>query len=162
MAAVDERAAALAALGDMVRELFHDSHAALRQIVSGLTVEQLDWRPVAGANSIGALIAHALDAERFLVAGAADVTLERDREAQFRVARQSAADYVARIDEIEAETDAFLANLRPDLLASTIVHGPRVHPGAWWLLHPLEHEREHVGQALLTRQLLEERDRASR
>lgn len=149
--------AALDAVRTIVRELFHNCHAGMRDIVRDLTVDELDWKPVEGANSIAVLIAHALDSERFLVAAAADVTFDRDREAQFLVRGMSSADCLALIDRVEAEVDGYLATLRPDLLGSELVRGPRVHPGAWWLLHPLEHCREHLGQALLTRQLLEAR-----
>ena len=149
--------ATLDAVRTMVRELFHDCHAGMRDVVRDLTVDELDWKPVDGANSIAVLVAHALDSERFLVAAAADVTFERDREAQFLVSGVSSVDCLALIDRVEAEVDGYLEAVRADLFESELVRGPRVHPGAWWLLHPLEHCREHLGQALLTRQLLEAR-----
>jgi hypothetical protein len=139
----------------MVRRLFHECHAGMRDVVRGLTADELDWKPIEGANSIAVLVAHSLDSERFLVAAAADVTFDRDREAQFLVRGLSSTDCLALIDRVEAEVDGYLAAVRPDLLDAELVRGPRVHPGAWWLLHPLEHCREHLGQALLTRQLLE-------
>ncbi|HEY6058651.1 MAG TPA: DinB family protein [Candidatus Limnocylindrales bacterium] len=145
----------LAAFRDTARRLLHDGHDAMRDVVDDLSVEDLDWRPIHGANSIGVLVTHALDAERFLVAAAADVVLERDREAAFRVEGSSSDDLAAFIDRMEAEIDDYLDRVRPDLLGATLTRGSRVHPGAWWILHPLEHSREHIGQALLTRQLLE-------
>ncbi len=152
----------LGVVTEVFGELLHDTHEGMRTVVRGLPVEGLDWRPADGANSIGVLVAHALDAERFLIAAAADITFERDREAQFRVAGLSADDYIGLVDRVETEVDGFLARIRPDVLTATIERGPRVHAGPWWLLHPLEHAREHLGQAFLTRQLLEARYETAR
>ena len=59
------------AVREAARQLLHETHAAMREAVGGLDAEALDWRPAAETNSLAALVAHALEAERFLVASAA-------------------------------------------------------------------------------------------
>ncbi len=130
---------------------------AMRDVVSGLDGAGLNWKPLDAqeTNSIAVLLSHALDAERYLVASSVDVTLDRDREAQFRVEVESAADLLALIDRTEAEVNGWIDSLTAEQLAAEVARPNRTHPGAWWLLHAIEHSNEHVGQALLTRQLYE-------
>jgi uncharacterized damage-inducible protein DinB len=132
---------------------------AMRNVVTGLDGAALNWKPLDGqeTNSIAAMLSHALDAERYLVASSVDITLERDREAQFRVEVESAADLLALIDRTEAEVNGWIDSLTADQLAAEVARPNRTHSGAWWLLHAIEHSNEHVGQALLTRQLYEAR-----
>ena len=130
---------------------------AMRDVVSGLDGTALNWKPLDGqeTNSIAVLLSHALDAERYLVASSVDVTLDRDREAQFRVEVESAGDLLALIDRTETEVNGWIDSLTAEQLAAEIARPNRTHTGAWWLLHAIEHSNEHVGQALLTRQLYE-------
>ena len=132
---------------------------AMRDVVSGLDGAALNWKPLEGqeTNSIAVLLSHALDAERYLVASSVDVTLDRDREAQFRVEVESAADLLTLIDRTEAEVNGWIDSLTAEQLAAEVARPNRTHSGAWWLLHAIEHSNEHVGQALLTRQLYEAR-----
>lgn len=145
------------ALRGVVRQILHEGHAELRVVVSDLDAAALGWRPAADTNSIAALTAHALDAERFLVSTAAGIDVERDREAQFRITVDGPAELLALIDRLEGEVDGYLEHVTADRLTTPVERPGRVHEGAWWLLHALEHTREHVGQATLTRQLYEQR-----
>ena len=140
-----------------VRQILHEGHDAMREIVAGLDADALGWRPGRDTNSIAVLVAHSLDAERFLVATAADVEIERDREAQFRIEVAGPDVLLALIDQQEPEIDALLSRVTATTLSAGISRPGRTHPGAWWLLHALEHSREHVGQAALTRQLYGQR-----
>jgi uncharacterized damage-inducible protein DinB len=103
------------------------------------------------------MLSHALDAERYLIASSVDITLDRDREAQFRVEVESDADLLALIDRTEQEVNGWIDSLTAERLAAQVARPNRTHSGAWWLLHAIEHSNEHVGQALLTRQLYEAR-----
>ena len=149
---------------DVVREtarrILHEGHDAMRGIVADLDAEALDWRPGADTNSIAALVAHSLDAERFLVTTAAGIEIQRDRDAQFRVRAAGSDVLLALIDQLEAEVEGYLADLTADRLTMQIARPGRIHDGLWWLLHALEHSREHIGQAMLTRQLHEQRSGA--
>jgi hypothetical protein len=135
---------------------FHEAHAAMRTVVSGLSPALLDWKPGEETNSIAALIAHTLDSERALTAIVAGVTLPRDREAAFRVSGLDAEKLMAMIDATEREVDGFLGGLTQDRLDATIERPMRTASGAFWLLHAAVHSREHIGQATLTRQLAEQ------
>ena len=135
---------------------FHEAHAAMRTVVSGLSPALLDWKPGEETNSIAALIAHTLDSERALTAIVAGVTLPRDRDSAFRVSGLDAEKLVAMIDATEREVDDFLGGLTQDRLDATIERPMRTASGASWLLHAAVHSREHIGQATLTRQLAEQ------
>lgn len=139
-----------------VRQILHEGHDALRRIVAGLDADALDWRPGPDTNSIAALVAHSLDAERFLVSTAAGIDVPRDREAHFRVRVAGQDVLLALVDQVEGEVDGFLERVGTERLAMRVERPGRAHPGSWWLLHALEHTREHVGQAELTRQLYEQ------
>jgi uncharacterized damage-inducible protein DinB len=145
------------ALKTAVKQVLATQKQAMRDVVSGLDAEALNWKPLDGqdTNSISALFAHALDAERFLVASSVDIALDRDREAQFRVAFESADELIALIDRTEAEVNGWIDSLTAEHLAAEVARPNRTRTGAWWLLHAIEHSNEHVGQALLTRQLYE-------
>jgi uncharacterized damage-inducible protein DinB len=147
------------ALKTAAKQVLAVQKQAMRDVVSGLDAEALNWKPLDGqeTNSIAALFAHALDAERFLIASSVDVTLDRDREAQFRVEVASADELLALIDRTETEVNGWIDRLTAEHLATEIARPNRTRTGAWWLLHAIEHSNEHVGQALLTRQLFEAR-----
>ncbi len=147
------------ALNAAAKQVLGVQKQAMRDVVSGLDGAALNWKPLDGqeTNSIAVLLSHALDAERYLVASSVDVTLDRDREAQFRVEVESAGDLLALIDRTEAEVNGWIDSLTAERLAADVARPNRTHSGAWWLLHAIEHSNEHVGQALLTRQLYEAR-----
>jgi hypothetical protein len=84
--------------------------------------------------------------------------VERDREAHFQAEATGPDDLLAMIGLIEAEVDGYIDQLTAENLSGEF--SPRsgaTHTGAWWLQHALEHSREHIGQALLTRQMYEQR-----
>jgi hypothetical protein len=138
-----------------ISSFLHEGHAAIRELVAALPGPVLDWKPGEQTNSIAALVAHALDAERHLTAVVADITLPRDREAAFRVEGLTGHELVAMVDAAERDVDGHLALVTPDRLAATIVRPNRTATGAGWLLLVAAHSREHIGQASLTRQLAE-------
>ncbi|MGH2512597.1 MAG: DinB family protein [Candidatus Limnocylindrales bacterium] len=133
---------------------FRDGHEALAQALAGLSTEQLDWRPGADENSLAVLALHALDAERFLLAAIADEVIERDREAIFRVRAIGPAALLEVVQSRSDEMDSRLARLPMARLEATISRGSLSGSGLWFLVHAVEHTREHVGQVQLTRQLL--------
>jgi uncharacterized damage-inducible protein DinB len=65
------------------------------------------------------------------------------------------------IDQVETETHERLARLTAETLAREFAPPNdrlgRRFTGLRWLLHAVQHNREHIGQALLTRQLAEQR-----
>ena len=144
-----------------------DTFAWLREIVTDLPVKALDWRPAARANSITALVCHALPSTRFWVrAGSGGAPSHRDyvkneRNGQFERKGDSARSHLDQLINFELDieialrngTEAHLAMLfamddEPDELPVT---------GAYCLIHAASHLREHAGQAALLRDLWRER-----
>jgi uncharacterized damage-inducible protein DinB len=146
---------------DTVRQILSSQKDSMREVVSGLSVEALNWQPAGGkeTNSIAQMLSHALEAERFLTATAVGATVDRAREAQFEVTVNSADELTALIDRSEQQVNGYLDQITPEMLSKVTTRsdarGDRTFSGAWWLLHAVEHSREHIGQALLTRQLYE-------
>jgi uncharacterized damage-inducible protein DinB len=146
---------AMEVLRDGARQVLSEQKASMREIVSDMSAEALNWKPqgVGDTNSIAQMLAHALDAERFLVAAAVDQQVDRDRERHFRVSVARSQELLDLIDQIEQEVNGYLERLTPAHLGQQITRSGRSHSGTWWLLHAIEHSREHIGQAYLTKQL---------
>jgi hypothetical protein len=141
---------------EAAREIFDESVDHLREAIEGLPAEALDWRPPArDSNPITVLATHGMHSTRWWMTIARGAPLpDRDRPSEF-VAE------VEDTDELLAFVDAFardcLARLDPeepfDDGAMRAVPDDDPVSSAWALLHALEHLREHVAQAQLTRQL---------
>jgi hypothetical protein len=142
---------------DAVQSKMTANHQSLRETVTGLDADALNWQPAPEANSICALVSHALDAERFLLTTAIDLAVDRDRESHFRATTTGSAELLALIDTAETQNDGYLARLSEADLAHEVARPGRTHTGAWWVLQAVEHTREHVGHAQLTRQMWEAR-----
>lgn len=135
--------------------------AEWREAVEGLDTEALNWKPGEETNSISALVAHSMDATRYHLANALGITLDRNREEKFDHEAASADDLLALIDETETDMRDYISRLTEDVLPvehtrPSSITGSRTHNGAYYLLHALQHNREHIGQATLTRQIYEQ------
>lgn len=132
--------------------------SVLRSIIEGLPGEALGWRPGPDTNSLAALVTHAWGAAQAWTARAAGEEIARDRESEFRTVA-SPAELIAQIDRGLERIERHLSHADPQRYAD-VWRGPRggdTRTRAACLLHALEHTQEHVGQALLTRQLWEQR-----
>jgi hypothetical protein len=148
---------ATAVMKESMKQTFHTQHEEWKKLISGLSAEALNWKPGEETNSIAALVAHSCEAERFLIAVANGIVPDRDREGQFQVSVSGPDELTRIIAETEPIVDGYIDSLTGDLLASEHALPGRVHSGAWWSLRAIEHSREHLGQALLTRQMYEQR-----
>jgi uncharacterized damage-inducible protein DinB len=144
------------AIKSTTREILHDQRREWRKVLAGLDAEAVNWKPGKDANSIAALVAHTFDAERFLMTRVVGVTFDRDREAKFRMVASGADELLRIIEETEKEVDECVDRMGAEALVADLPHTSGPHLGAWWPLHALEHSREHLGQALLTRQMYEQ------
>ncbi|MBC8247841.1 MAG: DinB family protein [Deltaproteobacteria bacterium] len=140
-----------------LRRIFQDQHNRWREVVTGLDAAALNWKPGEDTNSLAALVAHTCDAERFLMATALGITIDREREAKFRTVVTGTDELLKLIDETEAETDGYIDRLNNDMLVAEHSLPGRTQTGIWWALHGIEHSTEHIGQALLTRQMYDQR-----
>ena len=132
-------------------------HQVLRDEVSGLTPEQLDFVPAAGANSIGVLAAHVAGSQAEIWSLVAGVPCERDRPAEFATRGATAAELLARLEAM----DRLLAELAPSIDAAALA-GERTRgngetrSGLYWLVNHALHAREHMAHVQLTKQLFPE------
>lgn len=147
-----------------VHSMMGTNATELRALVEGLPPEALNWQPAPETNSIAVLVAHAVTATVRLTDSALTGVfdrpryLEAERTPAFATQAGSAAELAAMVDGL----DALLARLETEgtdaALAGPVQYigadaGPRSR--AWNLLHAVEHLREHIGHAQLTRQLWE-------
>lgn len=142
---------------EAIAATLREQHEVLRQLVRGLPAAVINWSPGPEMNSLAVLIGHLLEAERFLVAAALGEVVSRDREAWFQYQAPDDVSLLNLIDQTERETLERLQGLTADLLRREWTPPNdrlgRRYSGIRWLLHAVAHNREHIGQALLTRQL---------
>jgi hypothetical protein len=150
---------------EAARGLLDDSLNEMRASIVGLPPEALGWRPAGDdTNAIVVLSVHALHSTRWWLSaalGAAEP--DRDRASEFRASVADADELLSIFDPIAADCRALLAGDRafePESMRADPRTGDDTGSAAWALLHALEHLREHVAQASLTRQLWEARSAA--
>ena len=145
------------------RDILGDSLDELRKALDGCSAEQLNRRPAGeDTNGLAVLAAHALGSTRSWLSLAVGAPLpERDRDAEFQVVEEDPAAFMERHDALAGECRALLETDHPFEPARIGTAPWRTYgeeepvTAAWALLHALEHLREHVGHAQLTRQLLQ-------
>ncbi len=141
----------------MYLALFHQVHAQLRDELSDLDDDALNWIPTPGANSIATIVIHLVGSEAETLRCVAGVTSERDRDAEFTAATLTKRDVLELLDG----ADELIAELEPCIdqtrlaaeFALPSLPADDVRPGLSWLVGNYGHAREHVGQIQLTRQL---------
>ena len=143
---------------DAARELFDEELAQFREAIDGLPAEALAWRPPAeDTNPITVLATHGMHSTRWWLTIARGASLpDRDRPSEFVAETGSSDELLSFVDEMAADCHARLDPDEPfDPGAHREVPDDDPVSAAWALLHSLEHLREHVTQAQLTRQLWE-------
>jgi hypothetical protein len=146
---------------EAARDILADSLVELRKAVDGCTADELNARPGGdGTNPLAVLVTHSMHSTRSWLSLATDAPLpERDRPSEFRVVIDDADTFMAWLDAISEECRSLLEGdvvFDPGALGEAPWTDRSDEPvtRAWALLHALEHLREHVGHAQLTRQLL--------
>ncbi len=149
-----------------VHELIKDNAAELRAVVQGLPPEALNWQPAPDTSTLAVLMAHAVTATVRLVDSALTGTFDRPRylaEERIPAFATHAVD-TAHLATMVDRLDALLARLEGEgsdgVLAGPVSYigdAPAPRTRAWNLIHAVEHLREHIGHAQLTRQLWESR-----
>ncbi|NIQ60059.1 MAG: DUF664 domain-containing protein, partial [Gemmatimonadetes bacterium] len=148
-------AAALAALLRLNTRLFH-------ACLEGVTAEEAEWRPVDGANGLGFIALHVVDA-RYFMAGVLGRPLQDPFPEYADTASIAEVESLPALSELRAAWDevspavvAGMAELPPERAASSSsgdfpVDDPSVLGAAAFLV---QHESYHIGQlSLLRRQL---------
>jgi uncharacterized damage-inducible protein DinB len=149
------------------RDIVEESIEGMRGAIVGLPAEALNWRPSGeGTNPIAVLAVHALYSTRSWLAVATGAPLpDRDRDAEFRTVVADPGELLETVDRLAADCGALLATedaFEPGTMRESHFRASsgrvEVVSGAWALLHAVEHLREHMGHAQLTRQLWDERE----
>ncbi len=136
--------------------------ADMRESIASFPVEALNWKPAGeDSNSVAVLAVHSLHSTRsWLTIATGEPLPERDRASEFRVSAEDGTSLFTLFDGIVADCLNLLAPSRTvdwGIMRETHTRpNPEDDwkvPGAWALLHAIEHLREHLGQMQLTRQL---------
>ena len=141
---------------DVLEELFD----GMLGTVQRRELDALNWAPLStDANSIAAMVTHVCGSIDSWLARALVETIERDRDAEFRV-RATGAALAERIERCRAETRARFAALE-SLDPATERQVRRLSRNqemtvsvAWCVEHAIAHAAEHWGQIQLTGQLV--------
>jgi hypothetical protein len=147
---------------DAARKLLEDSLGAMRETIAGADPSALNWRPGGDdTNSIAVLAVHSLSSTRWWLSAATGAPLpERDRPSEFLATAEHVDELLAFFDatandcrEVLGGAGTFDAGAPREVHWASRPDEAEVVSGAWALLHALEHLREHVAHAQLTRQL---------
>ena len=131
-----------------------DAHDRFRQVIAGMTPDQLNATLGAETNSIAVLTVHALGAERQVLELVAERDPERDRDAEFRTRAESAEQLLDALAQADALVDEIVPKLTPQQLEQPFFRNDLTLAGARWLIRAFGHVREHAAHAELTKQLL--------
>jgi uncharacterized damage-inducible protein DinB len=144
---------------EAARSIVGESLDAMRAAIAGASADALNRRPAGeDTNPIAVLVVHALSSTRWWLSVAlGEPVPERDRPSEFLTTVTGADELLGVFDPIAADCRALLSAdvaLDPGAIREDPRDGDRV-TAAWALIHAVEHLREHVGHAELTRQLFD-------
>jgi len=127
------------------------------EIVDGLTVDELNWRPPApDTNTIYALTAHTLGNVRMHVFRVLlGQTIDRDRDGEFRSVADASNVPIPAWPTLRSKVETALRGLPPEAMDRSCDHpvfGPLT--GREVLMVMMRHTAEHHGHVELTRDLI--------
>lgn len=142
---------------EAARSIVDESLDSMRAAIVGASADALNRRPVGDdTNPIAVLVVHAVSSTRWWLSVAlGGLVPERDRPSEFLTTVTSADELLGVFDPIAADCRTSLSadvTFDPGAIREDPRDGDRV-TAAWALIHAVEHLREHVGHAELTRQL---------
>lgn len=145
----------LAAGQSVLEEMYGD----LIKLLGELEGNAVNWTPpLKDTNTIAALVTHTMGATNSWLARASGMTIQRDRDAEFR-SRASTEDLVKQVESGREEARNYFRHLA-DLDPATVRPVRRLSRGedqdvtiGWCVEHAILHAGEHWGQIQLTAQL---------
>jgi uncharacterized damage-inducible protein DinB len=128
----------------------------IRDCVRRLDEEQLWWRPNSESNSVGNLLLHLCgNLAQWILSSFGGEEDRRRRPEEFAADRtHSAAELLARLEEVVRRCQATFAGLGAAELASTRVVQGGPHTGLEIVIHPVEHMSYHTGQIVYVAKML--------
>ena len=144
---------------EAARGLVDGSLTSMRYAVDGATPDALNRRPAGDdTNPVAVLVVHAVHSTRWWLSVALGRPLpDRDRPSEFLTTVADADELLALFDPVAADCRDLLAT-DAAFDAGAIRENPRDGEqvtAIWALIHAIQHLREHVAHAELTRQLFE-------
>jgi uncharacterized damage-inducible protein DinB len=136
-----------------------DLRGQVGNVIAGLSVEALDWRPIEGedkhvTNSLAVLATHIAGAEHYWIGEVVGrQPASRDRAAEFAVQASDAASLARLLEHVGTETRAVLGELAAADLDGTREARDQTVPVRWCILHVIDHTALHLGHMQLTYQL---------
>ena len=144
---------------EAARGFVDESLTSMRAAVAGAPADALNRRPAGDdTNAVAVLVVHAVNSTRWWLSVARGLPLpERDRPSEFLTTVADADELLALFDPVAADCRALLDTdtmFDPGAIREDPRDGDQV-TAAWALIHAVEHLREHVAHAELTRQVFE-------
>jgi hypothetical protein len=144
---------------EAARGFVDGSLTSMRAAIDGASADALNRRPAGDdTNPVAVLVVHAVHSTRWWLSVALGRPLpDRDRPSEFLTTVADADELLALFDPVAADCRALLETDDP-FDAGAIREDPREGEqvtAIWALIHAIEHLREHVAHAELTRQLFE-------
>lgn len=152
-------------LADSLFMVVDESIDAILACAEGLDTVGLNWKPVAGGNSLHAIANHTMaNAERNILSSYCGQPYVYDREAEFAAAaRDGDAPLTERWAGLRARLVQAMADAPPEAFDRDCDHVRMGRVKGWQVLVQVSrHAAEHMGEARLTRQLLDVTILASR
>lgn len=142
---------------EAARDIVDESLNSMRAAIAGASADALNRRPAGDdTNAVAVLVVHAVSSTRWWLSLALGGPLpERDRASEFLTTVADADELLGVFDPAAADCRALL-DTDAAFDAGAIREDPRDGEpvtAAWALTHAVEHLREHVAHAELTRQL---------
>ena len=130
-------------------------HEGVSEAIDGLSLEALDWVPGPDMNSLGALVVHLTNAQRYMIGEMVGQDPAGPRSNDFEVQGLDAVQLQMRLDQTLAHSQAVLSQLTLEDLDQMRYspRGKRSYSVAWTLAHALEHNSLHLGHIQIGREL---------
>ncbi|MBA4178950.1 MAG: hypothetical protein C0506_00010 [Anaerolinea sp.] len=145
-------------LADAFFTVVDESIGWILECTEGLDTARLNWRPVEDGNSLHAIANHTMaNAERNILSSYLGKPYAYDRAAEFAAeAKDGDTPLGRRWAELRARIVAGMAAAGPEAFDRDCDHVRMVRVKGWEVLVQVSrHAAEHVGEARLTRQLIE-------
>jgi len=135
-------------ISEAERRLIYEGLNRIKKCLSGLTDEEIWWRPNEQSNSVGNLLLHlAGNVRQWVLTGIGNQEDTRERDKEFSETGPIPTEaLILQLEAVLNETLAFLQKLKTaDLVKDYSVQGFR-ETGVSILIHVIEHFSYHVGQ----------------
>jgi hypothetical protein len=136
-------------------ELHRAVHRQLREEITDLDSEVLNWTPGPETSSIGTIVTHALGAEAEMLRNVLQIPTNRDRDAEFAAQTHQLDTLLRLIDAADDDWQQLAPGIGEDELRTLRPRPNKPVPqsGLFWLVRNYGHIREHLAQLQLTKQL---------